>query len=277
MTTPTELGLLAEAVSRPLAGDRLANKVALVTGVNDRGIGSAIVERLAREGAAVVMAGLEQAPRLARKLARGDTPHLTTHCDVTRWEDITATIDSCMEEFGQLDVLVNNAGVESTDPFESFTPDTWRAVVDINLNGAALMSQAALPYLTEPGGAIVNIASILASHGCPGCVAYSASKAGLVGMTRSLALELAPRGIRVNCVSPAFLLTPMTKQHLLGADQATRDRFEAEQPLGLGNSHDVAAAVAFLASNDARWVTGIDLPLGWLPTYRIPVPELEDE
>jgi NAD(P)-dependent dehydrogenase (short-subunit alcohol dehydrogenase family) len=193
---------------------------------------------------------------------------------VTKAGDINRAVDDCMEEFGKIDIVVNNAGVELARSLEDFTADQWRKLLDVNLNGAIAVTKAALPYLSAPGGVVVNIASALGLAGCAGFSVYSASKAGLIGFTQSLAWELAPKGIRVVAVAPGLVHTPMIHKHI---DQLTPEvwaqveaQVEACHPLGMGLPDDVAAAVAFLASGDARWITGITLPLGWAYHYPLP-------
>ncbi len=179
-------------------------------------------------------------------------------------------MDECMGEFGKIDIVVNNAGVEVAKPLDKFEDADWRELIDINLNGAIAVTRAALPYLSAPGGVIVNIASALGLGGCPGFTVYSASKAGLIGFTQSLAWELAPKGIRVVAVAPGLVHTPMIHKHAEHLTPEIWAKIEACHPLGMGRPDDVAGAVAFLASADARWITGITLPLGWAYHYPLP-------
>ena len=143
-------------------------------------------------------------------------------------------------------------------------------MLDVNLTGAMRVSRAALPLLPSPGGVIVNVASALALGGCEGFTAYSASKAGLIGFTQALAMELAYKKQRVVAVAPALVLTPMSRQYLKDATEETWNRVQDSNPLGVGLPEDVAAAVAFLASHEAQWITGITLPLGWFSTFALP-------
>jgi 3-oxoacyl-[acyl-carrier protein] reductase len=131
--------------------------------------------------------------------------------------------------------------------------------------------------LSAPGGVIVNIASALALGGCAGFAVYSASKAGLVGFTQSLAWELAPKGIRVVGLAPGLVHTPMVHKHIAHLTPEVWAQVEACHPLGIGRPDDVAAAVAFLASSDARWITGVTLPLGWAPHYPLPTASMMGE
>ena len=249
---------------------RFADAVVLVTGVSDRGIGGAIVERLADEGAAVAVLWLEEPKRTLRKLARREAPHLSVRCDVTDTASVAAAIDACMAEFGQIDVVVNNAGVEIAGPLETTDDAQWERLMAVNLGGVMKVTRAALPYLTEPGGVVVTIGSVLGLAGCAGFTAYSASKAGAEGLTQSLAAELAPSGRRAVGVAPALVHTPMAHRHVGVADEADREATEAAHPLGIGMPADVASAVAFLASAEARWITGITLPLGYHRHFPLP-------
>jgi 3-oxoacyl-[acyl-carrier protein] reductase len=252
------------------APPRFSGQVALVTGASDRGIGGEIALRLASEGAAVAMISRREPSRLLKKLGRFEQGVVHTLGDVTQADDVRRAIDDCMEEFGKIDVVVNNAGVEAACPLETIADDQWRAILEINLNGAIAVTKAALPHIAQPGGVIVNVASALGLAGCAGFSAYSASKAGLIGFTQSLAWELAPQGIRVVAIAPGLVHTPMVHKHIDKLTPQVWNQIEACHPLGMGRPEDVAAAVAFLASSDARWITGVTLPLGWAPHYPLP-------
>jgi NAD(P)-dependent dehydrogenase (short-subunit alcohol dehydrogenase family) len=248
---------------------RFVGKTALITGVSDRGIGGAIAERLAEEGAAVAMISRHAPRKTLHRLKRLGQPAAFAECDVTRDNEVRRALDECVHEFGKIDVLVNNAGVEAAGRLDRQTDDEVREILDVNLHGAILVTRAALPCFVESGGVIVNIASALALGGCAGFAAYSASKAGLVGFTQSLAWELAPH-IRVVAVAPGLVHTPMTHKHIGNLTPEAKRQIEASHPLGVGNRHDVASAVAFLASDEARWITGVTLPLGWTSAFPLP-------
>jgi NAD(P)-dependent dehydrogenase (short-subunit alcohol dehydrogenase family) len=258
---PAEAGVLA----------RFVGKTVVVTGASDQGIGGAVAERLAREGASVALLTRTEPKRLLKRLNRLGRGVLFTPCDVTKQKAIDEAIEKTLEQFGQIDVLVNNAGVEYAKPFEKFTDDEWQSLLDVNLHGAIRLCRAVLPHFPATGGAIVNVASALALGGCPSFTIYSAGKAGLIGLTQSLAWELAPRKIRVLAIAPALVATPMTMKHMQHLTADVNRQLEAIHPLGVGLPHDVAGAVAFLASEDAAWITGITLPLGWAPQYALPV------
>src|SRR5262245_5084864 len=264
----------ATTTREPPANKRNAGTVVLIHAASGRGIGGEIAVRLAREGAAVAMISRSVPERLLKKVSRFKHGAVHTAGDVTKREDIARVIDDCMGEFGKLDAVVNNAGVELARLLEKFDEAEWKQLLDINLNGAIAVSQAALPYLSSPGGVIVNIASALGLGGCPGFSIYSASKAGLIGFTQSLAWELAPKGVRVVAVAPGLVHTPMIHKHVSQLTPEVWAKVEACHPLGMGRPHDVAAAVAFLASADARWITGITLPLGWAYHYPLPTGQM---
>ena len=260
----------AQSQTIPAAVGRFAGKVALITGSSDRGIGGETALRLASEGCAVSLVSRRRPDKLLKKLARHKQGVVHTAGDVTQPEDLLRAVDDCMSEFGKIDVLVNNAGIEVASPLETFDEAQWRRLLDVNLTATIALTQKVLPLLAEPGGVIVNVASALALGGCSGFTVYSASKAALVGFTQSLAWEVAPRGIRVVAVAPGLVHTPMVHKHAAALTEDVWKQIEAAHPLGMGRPHDVAAAIAFLASEDARWITGITLPLGWTQAYPLP-------
>jgi 3-oxoacyl-[acyl-carrier protein] reductase len=177
-------------------------------------------------------------------------------CDVTRVEEVEETVRWTAEELGGLHILVNNAGIAVDNLFLRVKPEEWGRVLDVNLTGAFNCTRAAARHLlrARETGRVVNIASVVGEQGNVGQAAYAASKAGLVGLTRSLALELASRGVTVNAVSPGFIDTPMTAAHVK-ADR--RDQLLKAIPLGrVGSPEEVAAAVLFLCSEAAGYITG---------------------
>lgn len=232
------------------------NKVALVTG-GSRGIGRAIAAELGRRGATVVLsfAGNEAAAAEAVKLitdAGGKAK--AVRFDVADTEACGKAVDDVVKEFGRLDVLVNNAGVAIDGLLMRFKDEDWDKTLDTNLKGAfALMRAVSRPMMKQRAGAIVNLSSVVGEMGNAGQAAYAASKAGLIGLTKSVARELASRNIRVNCVTPGFITTDMTA----GLNAETKEKMAAAIPLSrIGNAEEVAAAVAFLASDAASYITG---------------------
>ena len=231
-------------------------RVAFITG-GSRGIGRAVARRLAEEGCAVgidYLQAREQAQALVSELTARGCPAMAVQADVADREAITAAVTRVEMAFGPVSLLVNNAGTASQRQFQDIEEDFWRRIFAVNVDGAFHTIQAVLPHmLHEKAGCIVNISSIWGQRGASCETAYSATKAALIGLTRSLALELAPSGIRVNCVAPGVIDTDMVQ--VLGRE-TLRDLAE-QTPLGrLGTPEDVAHAVAFFASEGASFVTG---------------------
>ncbi len=225
---------------------RFEGRIALVSGAAG-GIGAAVADRLADEGATVVRSDLAEA---GRELA----------CDVTDPESVAATVSEVMRRHGRLDVLANVAGIGLARRIGDLTLDEWRRVLDVNLTGTFLLSQAALPALIEARGTIVNMASMAGLRATPYNAAYCASKGGVIMLTKSMALEFAGDGVRVNAVCPASVDTPFLRGFRLpeGADMALLSR--AASPMGrLIDPAEVAAAVAYLASDEAATVSGTTL------------------
>jgi NAD(P)-dependent dehydrogenase (short-subunit alcohol dehydrogenase family) len=249
---------------------RYSHKVALITGASDHGIGGAIANRLANEGATVALASRTEPTRLLEQLQRRNRPFEYFCCDVTREEQVRAAVAASQARFGELDVLINNAGVEHVRRLEDLDEVAMARVIDTNLMGSIRMARAALANLRSPGGVIVNVSSALSLAGCAGFSVYSASKAGLNGFTQSLAWELAPRGLRVVGVAPGVVLTNMSAKYREQLSPTAVNKLRESHPLDLGLASDVAAAVSFLASDEARWITGVTLPLGWAPCLPLP-------
>jgi len=231
-------------------------KVALVTG-SSRGIGRAVAAELARDGYAVCINYYERkdkADELVALLRAEGREAIAVQADVSKRSEVNAMVAQCERELGKITLLVNNAGVAGQSLFQDVTDEMWERYFGVNLNGARNTIQAVLPnMLHEKSGCIVNISSIWGQHGASCEVTYSCTKHALIGLTRSLAMELAPSGIRVNCVAPGVIETDMVK--VLG-EETLKDLAE-QTPLGrLGKPEDIAAAVAYLASDKASFVTG---------------------
>jgi len=230
--------------------------VTLVTGAR-RGIGRVIALRLARCGPVAlndIAEGKDELEGVAEEVRGIGGRAFVVPGDVTEADQVAAVVKQSVEEFGRLDVLVNNAGITRDGLLVRMTEEQWRSVLEVNLTGAFLCSRsAAKVMLRQRSGCIINMASVVGIMGNAGQANYSASKAGLIGLTKSMARELAPRGITVNAIAPGFIASPMTDK--LG--EQARDKLSSLIPLGrLGTAEDVADAVAFLASDAASYITG---------------------
>ena len=229
---------------------------ALVTGAS-RGIGRAVAAVLAREGWAVCVNYLERrdaAESLVRELRAQGRAAMAFQADIADRESADACVRAASEELGPVELLVNNAGISRQGLFQDLDDAAWDRLLAVNLTGPRNAVLAVLPHmLSEKRGCVVNISSMWGLRGASCEAAYAATKAGVIGLTRSLALELAPSGIRVNCVAPGCVETDMVR--VLGED--TRRMLAEETPRGrLGRPEDVAEAVAFLASEKAAFITG---------------------
>ena len=232
----------------------LTGRVAIVTGAS-RGIGRAIALRLAAAGARVVAgARADHAQPVAREIEAAGGAAVAVPLDVTEAESIAAMTRTALDRFERIDVLVNNAGIVRDRLLLRMKPEEWDAVIATNLTAAFACCRAVLrPMVKQRSGRIVNVGSVVGRTGNPGQANYAASKAGLEGFTRSLALEVAARGITANVVAPGMIETDMTAALDERARQALRGRIPAGR---LGTPGDVAGAVCFLASDEASYITG---------------------
>jgi NAD(P)-dependent dehydrogenase (short-subunit alcohol dehydrogenase family) len=234
---------------------RFEGKAAIVTGATG-GIGLAICKRLGQEGAKVVAAALRQnavddAARQAK--AAGAPDAFGAVCDVSDEAAVEATAKACVERFGRLDVVVNNAGLMTFKALEDFTQQDWLQVLSVDLLGAMHFTRQAF-HRMDRGGAIVNIASVHAVMTTPNVAPYAASKAALLSLTRSAGIEGKPKGIRANVILPGAIDTPM-----LWSNPNLKSGAETLDPKDVGKPEHIAGAVAFLASDDAAFVTGASL------------------
>jgi len=248
--------------------DQLKNKVALITG-GGRGIGRAIALEFAREGARVVVAArtLEQVRLVAEEISRSqDAEALSIVCDVANLQSVQRMFATVTETMGQApDILVNNAGIAESSPIHKTQDELWNRHLAINLTGSFYCIRATLPNMLERGwGRIINIASIAGKTGAPYIAAYSASKHGLLGLTRSVALEVANKGITVNAICPGYVDTDMTTRAIENIERKTgRPAAETEETLKRMNpqnrfvtSEEVAALALLLASEKGRSING---------------------
>ncbi len=233
----------------------LTGKLALVTG-GARGIGQAIGEELARLGAQVLLGDVNQAgaEETAGKIRESGGQARGIALNVTDAAQLQGVFDSILKEYKPLDILVNNAGITRDGLLMRMKEPDWDLVLEVNLKGGFLCSQQAVKQMFKQRfGVIVNIASIVGVMGNAGQANYSASKAGLIGLTKTLAREVASRNIRVNAIAPGFIDTEMTRQ----LDEKVREKLVEQIPLAsLGQPQDIADCVAFLVSDRARYITG---------------------
>jgi len=245
-----------------VSAERFAGRTVIVTGAG-QGIGRATALRFAREGAEVMLVGRTREPLSETRglIERGGGRAWVQTADVREAAEVQAVVQTARGRWQRIDVLVNNAGVDDATPFLEVTEENWDRVVDTNLKAPFLMSQqVALEMVRGGGGVILHTASIDALGADGSYAAYNASKAGLLGLNRTMAMELAPYGIRVNCVSPGFTHTTMTEQAVgPGMLEYLTKAFERVPMRRLVKTEEIAAAFAYLASDDASAVTGTNL------------------
>lgn len=244
---------------------RVQDKVALITG-GASGLGAESARRLAREGAAVVLTDMaaEAGQAVADEITAEGHRALFMAQNVTdeaRWAEVVAEV---VARFGRLDVLVNSAGIASGGgPLLTVTFEDWRNMISINLDGTFLGMKAAAPVMVEAGrGSIINLSSILGKVGIAGAPAYCASKGGVLMLTKSTALELAPLGVRVNSVHPGFIETPMVVNAIQNSENGNemRDTIISRHAMGrLGAAREIADGIVFLASDESSFMTGAEL------------------
>src|SRR5690349_472654 len=242
---------------------RFQDRVTLVTG-GTSGIGKATALAFAAEGARVVVAGRRETEgtSVVTDIRRHGGQATFVATDVTRDADVRKLVESALKSYGRLDVAFNNAGTEGVvRPITELGEEDWTRTVDVNLKGTWLSMKHEIAAMADRGGAIVNVATIGAMAGIPGTTIYAASKGGVIAMTRAAAIEWAPRGIRVNVVSPGAVETDMFERFTGGNEQAKAE-FRAAHPLGrAGSVGEIADAVLWLASDGAAFVTGHNLVL----------------
>ncbi len=243
----------------------LTGRAALVTG-GARGIGKAICLELAGRGADICVADVIEAGDAVAEIEAKGVRCIARRCDVTKLDDVAAVVKDVVDAFGNVSILVNNAGITRDNLLMRMSEDEWDAVLAVNLKGAFVCTKAVVrQMMRQKAGRIVNISSVVGIFGNPGQANYAASKAGLIGLTKAVAKEVGSRGITVNAVAPGYILTEMTET----LDEAAREAFARNIPLSrpgaddekAGTAEDVAKCVAFLAGDDASYVTGQVLPI----------------
>ena len=233
---------------------QLKGKTALVTG-STRGLGKAIALKLAQMGANIVLNGSSDAIfKTEEEFKSAGYNVIVSKCDVRNEEDVKQMVSSAVEAFGSIDILVNNAGITKDKPLAMMSVQDWDDVLDVNLKGAFLcIKYVSKVMIKKRAGKIVNIASVAGRYGNPGQTNYSASKAGLIGMTKTVAKELASRNINCNAVTPGLIQSDMTDV----LPEEVKNNYLKNIPLGrFGTPEDVANVVAFLASEDSNYITG---------------------
>lgn len=238
----------------------LTDKTAVVTGAS-RGIGRAIAERLAENGAHVVLVSRHQEAidHVTSKINQSNYSARAIACDISDENQANQLIKSVVQSQGKIDILVNNAGITRDGLVMRMKSEDWQTVLDINLKGTFHCTRAVMrPMMKQRQGRIINISSVVGLTGNPGQANYAASKAGIIGLTKSVAKEVASRGITVNCIAPGYVETDMTD----GLSDDVKQSLLEQIPLGrIGQGNDIAAVVHFLASDDAAYITGQTIPV----------------
>jgi 3-oxoacyl-[acyl-carrier protein] reductase len=237
---------------------KLSNKVAIVTGAS-KGIGASIAKHLAAAGASVVVnysSSKEGADRVVAEIVRDGGKAVAVKADVAKSADIDKLFVESKKAFGALDILVNNAGIYEFSPIEGVTEDSFHKQFNLNVLGLILSSQAAVKHFGPTGGNIINISSVVSKITPPNASVYSATKAAVDAVTKSLAKELGPKRIRVNSINPGLVITEGVQSAGFEGSDFQKD-FESKAPLGrVGRPNDIAPAAVFLASDDSAWMTG---------------------
>ena len=249
-------------------------KRAIITGASS-GIGRSIAEEFAAGGADVVICSREQdnVDPVAEEINESERPGeaVAIECDVTDREAVEALVEATVEEFGGIDVLVNNAGASFMAGFDDISENGWKTIVDINLHGTYHCTQAAADHLEESGGSVINFASVAGQKGAPYMSHYAAAKAGVINFTSTVAHEYADRGIRVNCIAPGFVATPGVESQM-GVSADNIDRSEVDRRIGV--SQEIADITQFLASEASSYIIGETLTAKGVPDIMEETPEV---
>jgi len=242
---------------------KLAGKIAVVTGAS-KGIGAAIAKTLGAEGASVVVnysSSKDGATRVVSDITDNGGRAIAVKANLSRKAEIDQLFAETTKAFGQVDILVNNAGIYEFSPLEDVTEEHFHKQFDLNVLGLILATQAAVRQFNPAGGSIINISSVVSTLGVPAAAVYSGTKGAVDAITRSLAKELGPRGIRVNAINPGMVETEGVRAAGI-AESDMRKQVEAQTPLGrIGQPRDIATAALFFASSDSAWLTGETLTI----------------
>ena len=235
-------------------------KVAIVTG-GGSGLGFAIAEKFSQSGIKTIIVGRDEKKLKTAKKQLGENCFYK-NCDLTNLSSIPALVKSIIAEFGQIDILVNNAGINMKKEFTEVTDEEFQSIITTNLCSVfAISREVVKKMLKQKSGSIINISSMAAQYGLPKVIAYSASKTAIDGMTRAMAVELSPKGIRVNAIAPGFIYSAMTDK-ALNSDPERKAKVFSRTPMGImGEATDIGAAALFLASDAAKYITGVVLPV----------------
>lgn len=238
----------------------IKNKVAIITG-GGSGLGLAIAKEFSQNNIATIIVGRDEEKLKAAKEQLGANCFYKT-CDLTNLSTIPALVENIINEFGQIDILVNNAGINMKKEFTEVTDEDFQKVITTNLCSVFSMSREVVKHmLPKKSGCIINISSMAAQYGLPKVIAYSASKTAIDGMTRAMAVELSPNGIRVNAIAPGFIYSAMTEK-ALNSDPERKAKVFNRTPMGhMGQPEDIGAAAMYLACDAAKYVTGVVLPV----------------
>lgn len=235
-------------------------KVAIVTG-GGSGIGLAIAEKFTQHQITTIIVGRNQEKLEAAQKQLGEFCH-TVVCDMSQLSCIPPMVEKIVKQFGQIDVLVNNAGINMKKDLTEVTDEDFQQVITTNLCSVFALSREVVKQMLKQGnGSIINISSMAAQYGLPKVIAYSASKTAIDGMTRAMAVELSPKGIRINAIAPGFIETDMTAK-ALNTDPERKQKVFGRTPMGhMGKPGDIGEAAYFLASDAAKYITGVVLPV----------------
>lgn len=236
------------------------NKVAIVTG-GGSGIGLAITEKLVGAGIITVIVGRDEAKLAAAKERLGNLC-VPVQGDLNDLASIPGLVNGIIKEYGHIDVLVNNAGINMKKEFTEVTDEDFQRILTTNVTAAFVISREVVKCMLEKGkGSIINISSMASQYGIPKVIAYTASKSAIEGMTRAMAVELSPKGIRVNCIAPGFIATDMSAK-ALNNDPERKQKVMSRTPMGeMGTPGDIGDTALFLASDASRYITGVVLPV----------------